>query len=317
VPTPNVPSEAAVARFRADLLKCGCTANQSYGICVSGGADSLALLLLAKAASLRIKAATVDHRLRAESADEARHVAAICAQLGVVHEILTLELPPESGNLSDWARTARYAALRNWAARAEIDLLMTAHHADDQLETMLMRLNRGSGVAGLAGVRARQADLCRPLLGWRKAELIEVVNACGIIAVDDPTNRDEAYDRARLRKYLAQVDWLDPKAAAMSAAAVAEANDALDWSVQQLIDAHLSGDESALTLALPDVPRELARRALIACIGRLNPSAKPRGDALDRLLATLQHGGTATLGGVKCSGGTRWCFTCAAPRRTK
>jgi tRNA(Ile)-lysidine synthase len=317
VPTPNVPSEAAVARFRADLLKCGCAVDQSYGICVSGGADSLALLLLAKAASLMIKAATVDHRLRAESGDEARHVAAICAQLGVVHEILTLERPPESGNLSDWARTARYAALRNWAAREKIDLLMTGHHADDQLETMLMRLNRGSGVAGLAGVRVRQADLCRPLLGWRKAELIEVVNACGIIAVDDPTNRDEAYNRARLRKYLAQVDWLDPRAAVVSASALAEANDALDWSVQQLLEEHLSGDETGLTLARPDVPRELARRALIACIGRLNPSAKPRGDALDRLLATLQHGGTATLGGVKCSGGTRWCFTCAAPRRTK
>lgn len=316
MPTPNAPPEQAIARFRADLLKCGCADDQTYGICVSGGADSLALLLLAKAASLKIKAVTVDHRLRPASATEAQHVAAICARLGVAHEIIVLG-SPDRGNLSDWARTARYAALRHWAEREHIDLLVTAHHADDQLETMLMRLNRGSGVAGLAGVRARQADLCRPLLGWRKAELVAVVTACGIAAVDDPTNYDEAYDRARLRKYLTKIDWLNPEAAAISAAALADANDALDWVVQGLLDGHLSNDESTLILTLPLVPRELARRVVTACILKLNPTAKPRGDAVDRLLATLQHGGIATLAGVKCSGGASWRFTRTAPRRTK
>jgi tRNA(Ile)-lysidine synthase len=314
--TPNAPPEQAVNRFRADLLKCGCGPDQTYGICVSGGADSLALLLFAKAASLKIKAATVDHRLRAESASEAQHVSAICTQLGISHEIMALGAP-DGGNLSDWARTARYAALREWAERESIDLLLTAHHADDQLETVLMRLNRGSGVAGLAGVRARQADLCRPLLGWRKAELVAVVSACGITAIDDPANYDYAYDRARLRKHLAKIDWLDPKAAAASAAALADANDALDWIVLRLLDEHLSNERTALVLMLPPIPRELVRRALLACIRKLNPAAKPRGDALDRLLATLQHGGVATLAGVKCSGGARWRFTDAAPRRTK
>jgi tRNA(Ile)-lysidine synthase len=316
VPTPNAPPEQAIARFRADLLKCGCADDQTYGICVSGGADSLALLLLAKAASLKIKAVTVDHRLRPASATEAQHVAAICTQLGVVHEIIALG-SPERGNLSDWARIARYAALRDWAVREHIDLLMTAHQADDQLETMLMRLNRGSGVAGLAGVRARQADLCRPLLGWRKAELVGVVNACEIAAVDDPTNYDEAYDRARLRKYLAKIDWLNPEAATISAAALADSNDALDWVVQGLLNEHLSNDGNTLILTLPHIPRELMRRVVTACILTLNPTAKPRGDALDRLLATLQHGDVATLAGVKCSGGARWRFTLAAPRRTK
>jgi tRNA(Ile)-lysidine synthase len=314
--TPNAPPEQAVARFRADLLKCGGTADQTFGICVSGGADSLALLLLAKAAALNIKAATVDHRLRPESGTEAQHVAAICAQLGVAHEIIALGAP-DSGNLSDWARNARYAALRDWAARTCVDLLITAHHADDQLETMLMRLNRGSGVAGLAGVRAWQTDLCRPLLGWRKAELISIVKDSGISAVDDPTNYDQTYDRARLRNHLSKINWLNPEAAAISASALAEANDALDWVVQNLLDKHLSGDDTKLTLTLPPIPRELARRAITACILKLNPAAKPRGDALDRLLATLQHGKIATLADVKCSGGASWCFTRAAPRRTK
>jgi tRNA(Ile)-lysidine synthase len=314
--TQNALPEQAVARFRADLLKCGCTLDQSYGICVSGGADSLALLLLAKATSLTIKAVTVDHGLRPESRAEAKSVAVICEQLGVSHEIVRLG-SPESGNLSDWARTARYEAFRIWAKRAHVDLLMTAHHADDQLETMLMRLNRGSGVAGLAGVRARQVDLCRPLLNWRKSELFAVVKACGLSAVDDPTNHNDAYDRARLRKKLAKIDWLDPQAATVSAAALADANDALDWMVQALLDKHLSGDEAILTLMLPPVPRELERRVVTACIRKLNPAAKPRGSALDRLLAKLQQGKVSTLSGIKCSGGTSWRFTCAAPRRTK
>lgn len=316
MPTPNVPPELTVTRFRADLLKCGCTADQVYGLCVSGGADSLALLLLARAMPLKIKAATVDHGLRAESGAEANHVAAICAELGVAHEILSLS-SPNKGNLSDWARSARYEALRTWAENEQVDLLLTAHHADDQLETMLMRLNRGSGVAGLAGIRARQADLCRPLLGWRKSELIALVKACGFAAVDDPTNYDEAYDRARLRKHLTKINWLNPEAAAVSAAALAEANEALDWVVQGLLDKHVWGDGSKVTLTLPPLPRELTRRIVSTCILKLNPAAKPRGDALDRLLATLQHGGVATLAGVKCSGGANWRFTRAALRRTK
>lgn len=314
--TPNAPPEQAVARFRSDLLKSSVTPDQILGICVSGGPDSLALLLLANAASLNIKAVTVDHRLRAESGTEAAYVAAICEQLGVAHEIIVLDTP-NNGNLSDWARTARYAALRDWAAREGVDILLTGHHADDQLETVLMRLNRGSGVAGLAGVRARQADLCRPLLGWRKAELVALVNACGIAAVEDPTNHDDTYDRARLRKHLAKVDWLDPHAASISAAALSDANDSLDWAVQNLLDQYLSGNQAALTFVQPDIPREFARRVLIACIWRLNPAAKPRSDEIELVLATLQRGEVATLAGVKCSGGTEWRFTRAAPRRTK
>lgn len=317
MPTPNAPPDAAVARFRADLLRCGCdTTDRAYGICVSGGPDSLALLLLAKAASLRIKAATVDHGLRPESRAEADFVARICTQLGVAHDILPLG-PAGRGNRSDWARTARYGALRDWAQREGLTALLTAHHADDQLETLLMRLNRGAGVAGLAGIRMRQADLCRPLLGWRKAELVEIVAVGGLAAVDDPTNRDDAYDRARIRKRLANADWLDPASAAISAAALAEANEALDWTTAMLLDTHLSADGAALRIALPPVPRELARRILTACIVRLNPAANPRGAALDRLLSGLQAGKTATLAGVKCSGGACWRFKHAAPRRTK
>ena len=313
MPTPNAPPDDALIRFRADVAKCGYEGGTA-GICVSGGPDSIALLLLANATIGPVKAATVDHRLRAESADEARFVGEICAQIGVPHEILPLG-PPEAGNRSDWARRARYGALRDWAARENIELLMTAHHADDQLETMLMRLNRGSGVAGLAGVRMRQADIGRPLLGWRKHELVAVVNACAITAIDDPTNYDDAYDRPRLRKALSNIDWLDPKAASLSAAALADANDALDWVAEGLFNSHNEADSSGLTIALPPLPTELTRRIVLACIKRINDQAAPRGAALDRLIEALHDNKIVTLAGVKCSGGTKWHFTREAPRR--
>jgi tRNA(Ile)-lysidine synthase len=314
VPKPNAPPDAAIARFRSDLLTCGCVTG-TIGICVSGGPDSLALLLLAHASVPSIKAATVDHDLRDASKGEAAFVADLCAQLGIAHVTLRLS-PPEGGNRSHWARTARYAALRKWKQQDAINMLMTAHHSDDQLETILMRLNRGSGVAGLAGVRARQADLCRPLLNWRKSELIELVAACGVQAIDDPTNYDDDYDRARLRKHLASADWLNPLAASVSAAALAEANDALDWAAARLLSEHGTVDETAIILMLPQLPRELVRRVTLACLTRINLNANPRGAALDRLIAQLHDAKTVTLAGVKCSGGECWRFTRAAPRRT-
>ncbi|HWU02750.1 MAG TPA: tRNA lysidine(34) synthetase TilS, partial [Novosphingobium sp.] len=178
------------------------------GVAVSGGPDSLALLLLAAAALPgRVMAATVDHGLRAESAAEAAEVARVCTQIGVSHA--TLAIAVADGNVQAQARAGRYAALAQWAQQAGVAALCSAHHADDQAETLLMRLNRGSGVAGLAGVRERglvpgtRLPLLRPVLGWRRAELAGVVAEAGFAAADDPSNRDDAYDRVRMRKALA------------------------------------------------------------------------------------------------------------------
>ncbi|MGB7655807.1 MAG: tRNA lysidine(34) synthetase TilS, partial [Novosphingobium sp.] len=183
------------------------------GLAVSGGPDSLALLLLAQVALPgRIAVATVDHGLRAESAVEAALVAQLCAALDVPH--LTLPVKLEPGNLQSQARAARYAALGEWLVREDLAALATAHHADDQAETLLLRLGRASGVAGLAGVRARGLvpgtglPLLRPLLGFRRSELGDVVAAAGWQAVDDPSNRDDRFDRARIRKAIAGADWL-------------------------------------------------------------------------------------------------------------
>ena len=251
------------------------------------------MLLLAYAAFPgRVQAATCDHRLRTESAEEARFVAALCAERGIPHAILTLDLPV-GGNVSNNARTARYAALEDWRAGRGLAHILTAHHADDQLETVIMRLNRGAGVGGLAGIRAVNGHVVRPLLGWRRSELAAIVADAGIAPVDDPSNRDDRYDRARLRKALADADWLDPLAVTRSAAACAEADDALD--------------------GLDD--RELVRRRVLAELRTVEPDLAPRGSQLDALIADLEAGRTTTLGNVLCSGGETWTFAPAPPRR--
>ncbi|MFM8542090.1 MAG: tRNA lysidine(34) synthetase TilS [Chakrabartia sp.] len=306
---------AATQRFTRDLAALLPNPTGRIGLAISGGPDSLALLLLAKASLPDIVAATVDHGLRPEAADEARFVAQICANLSVDHSILTLTNRP-AGNPSSWARQARYHALEDWGTAKKVRWLLTAHHADDQLETLLMRLNRGSGVAGLAGIRAQNKSVARPLLNWRKAELEDLVAQAGLQAVDDPSNRDARYDRARMRAALSKADWLDPVAAVRSASALASAETALDWTTQQLFNQRAEMGTGRITLDAADLPFELQRRLLIACLQTLNPSAAPRDDEVLRLLASLNTGQTATLAGVKCSGGAQWTFQPAPPPRT-
>ena len=171
-----------------------------FGIAVSGGPDSMALLDLAvQAWPGRVAAATLDHGLRAESAAEAAMVARWCAERRVPHATLAPETAV-SGNIQDWARRQRYAQLEAWRAGAGLDWILTAHHADDQLETLLMRLNRGSGVGGLAGVRARAGRVLRPLLTVRKAQLQAHADQAGLPYVLDPSNADPRFDRAADRK---------------------------------------------------------------------------------------------------------------------
>src|SRR5579862_6152007 len=159
---PIAANDPRVGRFRADLealTGTPPTLAARLGVAVSGGPDSTALLLLAAAAYPgMVAAATVDHRLRPESAAEAKQVAAISAWLGVPHETLVLEwdVPPRA-NLQSRARERRYEALSRWSARHGCAWLAVAHHVDDQAETLLMRLARGSGVRGAAGVRPVRA----------------------------------------------------------------------------------------------------------------------------------------------------------------
>lgn len=317
------PSPDLVVRFRRDLEALAGD-GEALAVAVSGGPDSLALLLLAHGAFPgRVRAATVDHGLRPESADEALAVAGLCARLEIPHRILAARVERAGEGLQAAARDARYAALARWMAEEGLGLLLTAHHGDDQAETLLMRLNRGSGVAGLAGVRASGPvpgggaglRLCRPLLGWRRRELEAIVAAAGLEAAQDPSNRDESYDRARLRRQMGEAPWLDAAALARSAALLAEAEAALDWTVGPLFEARTEAGEGAVALRPDGLPAELLRRLVLRCLRRVVPGASPRGEQLVSLIEHLRSGGTATLCGVKASGGEAWRFEAAPPRR--
>lgn len=309
---------ARAARFNDDLGALWPERKQ-LGLAVSGGPDSLALLLLAAAAHAgEIEAATVDHQLRPESAGEAEMVARVCAGLGVPHAILKVEVA--SGNVQSEARAARYAALAGWIEARSLVALATAHHADDQAETLLLRLNRASGVAGLAGARTRGAvpgteiPLLRPLLAWRKAELEAVVAEAGIAAAQDPSNADDRFDRARLRKALGEVDWLDIPAIAASAGNLADADAALDWAARREWAECVSAEGLGLTYR-PQAPRAIAMRVLTRLVAQLD-GEEPRGGAVARLFDALLAGRTASIGNLVARpslGG--WTFTKAPARR--
>jgi len=270
------------------------------GLAVSGGPDSLALLLLAKAAMReRIAVATVDHGLRPESASEAAMVAELCAAYGIPHEILKVKVP--AGNVQDKARMARYRALAQWLERRGLAALATAHHADDQAETLIMRLNRGSGVAGLAGVRAigkvpgTDFPLLRPLIGWRRAELAEIVTASGLEPVRDPSNEDPRFDRARIREALKEADWLDVAGVAASAGHLADAEGVIQWAVQREWAEAVKVGEGEIAYT-PVAPPMIRLRILAKAISLLG--VEPRLGAVARLVQRLQNGKDATLGGV-------------------
>ncbi len=286
----------------------------------------MALLLLADAAlDGAVEAATVDHGLRLESGAEAALVADLCRQMGVTHEIIRVDVA--AGNLQSAARMARYHALNAWAARRGLAALATAHHADDQAETLLMRLNRSSGLAGLSGIRAAGSApeggglLVRPLLDWRKAELLEIVTTAGVDFVADPSNQDDRFDRVAMRRNLAAADWLDAMAIARSARHLAEAECALNAMIDGIWSDAVTHENGACIYFPGRAPA--AGRAFIdkEIIGRIiGKDRGARGSEIARAVARLSRGEPATLGGKQAGVTTRegqiaWKFMAEAPRR--
>ncbi|HET6536388.1 MAG TPA: tRNA lysidine(34) synthetase TilS [Sphingomicrobium sp.] len=312
-------------RFRVDLDAL-IDPSARIGIAVSGGPDSLALLLLvAEVRPSGIEAATVDHALRPGSRVEAETVARICDRLGVPHAILTADWPEKPKTaIQERARAMRYRLLGEWARERGLAALATGHHLDDQAETLLMRLARGAGVRGLAGMRpiSRIPDgsivLVRPLLGWKHAELEAVCAAAGIEPIRDPSNEDDQFERVRVRRTLGDTDWLDAAAVAASAANLADADEALDWAVVLEWTRSVSVADEAIAYrpsgTPPEIRRRIVRRAILALA--TEGEGELRGRELDQLLATLAAGRTGTLRGVLCSGGDAWRFAKAPPRRS-
>ena len=316
------PGDEAVERFSRSLGK-HVKDDETVGLAVSGGPDSLALLLLAAAARPgRVEAATVDHDLRTGSRDEADMVAALCKQLGVPHKILTIpwEKTPTSG-IQEQSRARRYQMLGDWATAWGIAAIATAHHVEDQAETLLMRLVRGSGVRGLAAMRSsrkltEEIDLVRPLLGWTRRELADICDAAGVTPAVDPGNSDPQFERVRVRQMMASTKWLDPIGLANSATFLNQADAALRWSANQEWAKRVQDEDAILTFDPPGLPREISRRILRAIIMKLETEGKGeiRGADLERVLDAMRAGEKTTLRGVLCGGGKVWRFA-AAPER--
>lgn len=272
-------------------------------LAVSGGPDSVALMLLLAhwpaRARHEIAVATVDHGLRQGSAAEAEQVGGWAGALGFQHHLLKWEGEKPTTRIQERARAARYALLADCAKRIGADAIVTAHHADDQAETILFRLTRGSGVSGLAGMAARarcgDIDLLRPLLGLRKSALIEICEAAGRPYVTDPSNADDAYARVRLRKLAPALErlGLDADALLRLGARAARASEALDACAATLrARAVLEAGSEATRFdaaALREAPLELVQRLLAVEIARLAPGAQLRLERLERAALRLSE----------------------------
>nr|WP_240904308.1 tRNA lysidine(34) synthetase TilS [Rhodobacter sp. SGA-6-6] len=280
---------------------------------MSGGGDSVALLHLLRQAGHEVLAVTVDHGLRPESAVEAQLVAGRCRGWGISHHVLRWERSDIRGNLMDAARRARAGLIADWAAGQGLSAVALGHTADDQAETLLMGLSRAAGIDGLCGLRPewRQGGVTwlRPMLRIGRAELRGWLAAQGLPWVEDPTNADDRYLRARTRKALAALAplGLTAERLAESAAHLAQARAALDAAVAEAVPGVMTESAGALRVdaarfaALPaEIARRLAQAAVLWLSGADYP---PRAADLARFVAAIAGGKAATLAGCRLKDG--------------
>lgn len=288
---------AEIAAFFAPLKEA-----RGAVLAVSGGPDSVALMLLAAAWSGRRRCkfavATVDHGLRPESRREAEAVGGFAASLGLPHRILSWEGEKPGTRLQERAREARYGLLLRHAGEIGADHLLTAHHADDQAETILFRLLRGSGIAGLAGMRTatRRAGLVhlRPLLSYSKEALVSFCTARGQPYFCDPSNENFAFARTRLRHLLPILaeHGLDSGALLRLARRAERADAALD-SFAQKMRAALPAQRTDASFSAPvghlrDEPEEVLLRLVEQEIARVAGATPLRLDRLESLIGALR-----------------------------
>jgi len=290
-------------------------------LAVSGGPDSLALMWLmarwrrALSRGPRLVAVTVDHGLRAEAAREARDVQRLAERLGLEHRTLRWTGEKPKSGVPAAARTARYRLLAKAARAAGASHIVTAHTRDDQAETLLMRLLRGSGIAGLAAMtRESERDgvlLARPLLDVPKSRLIATLDKADIAYADDPTNRDPAFTRPRLRALLPALaqEGGDARALARLAARLGRANAAVevltDGAERYLA---LKGGAAVLANArgfdvdaFKTLPEEIRLRLLMRAINRFGGEGPAELGKVEALLAEIDRNLTETheQGGAK------------------
>jgi tRNA(Ile)-lysidine synthase len=298
-------------------------------VAVSGGADSMALTLLAdtwaRAQGGRVTALTIDHGLRRESADEARQVARWLKANRIRHRILRWSPPPapkgkggRMANLQAAARDARYDLLCGWCREHAVLHLLLAHHQDDQAETLLLRLARGSGLDGLAAMspltERAAVRLLRPLLSSSKAQLVGYLEARRQSWIDDPSNRDPANARVRMRHLLPRLaeEGMTVTRLAETAERLAQARVVVDGATNRLLAQAVAlypeGYLRLDTVALRSAEKAVGLRALARAIGCIGGATYgPRLARLTRLYEEIgRHAvGEPALGRGRTLGGCR------------
>ncbi|WP_052732132.1 tRNA lysidine(34) synthetase TilS [Devosia geojensis] len=298
--TPPLTDDAALGRLFAPVADRSC-----LGLAVSGGADSLALMLLAVrwAAALpkapRLIVYSVDHGLRAEAAGEVEFVLAEAAKLGLPARGLAWREGHPASGLQEAARAARYRLIGAAMAEDGGEVLLTAHHRDDQAETVLMRLAHGSGIEGLKGMESFSAvegvPIFRPLLDADPADLAALVAEAGLAPVVDPSNADTAYERVRWRAMLGPLRelGLDGETLARFARRMGQADKALAEIAEAAFESLvlLDGfgaarlDRAAFRALAPAIGIRVLSRVLNIVGGRQRPRALSQVERLAEALA--------------------------------
>lgn len=305
------------------------TCRQPLFTALSGGPDSSALALLAEAYAARHRhphtALIIDHGIRPDSAAEAIRVRERMRRRGIAAEILTVGAAAPATGLQAWARAMRYDLLLERVHR-EGGCLLLGHHAGDQAETVMMRLRRGSGLAGLGGMRSHVAragvDVLRPLLGVDPAHLAACCREHGLATETDPSNEDRRFERVRVRGELADMardGTALPERLGRLASAAAAIDDRLLALLARdgLLPAPAPSGHMAVPSGILDLPDLVRNRALAHIVRQIGaPEHVPSGRALARLGDRLAAGQAATVGGAKFSpdeGG--WLVTAEPGRR--
>lgn len=272
------------------------------GIAVSGGSDSVALMLLLAEWALYHKKTlhiyTVDHGLRPAAASEAQGVVKLAEKFGLSARVLRWEGPKPSTGVQAKARAARYDLIKHAMVEDDVHILTSAHHLEDQAETVLMRLAHGSGLNGLSAMRSNAVvagvDVFRPLLAVPKDVLSACVQLSGEVSVQDPSNADRHYERVRWRQMMPQLtaEGLNPLRLADFARRSARANDALAVYTQAAVrDVVAISPFGELTVSHADfcaLPEEIALRLLSHMVGWAGARARPFAlSPLENLLANL------------------------------
>jgi tRNA(Ile)-lysidine synthase len=295
-----------ITRSEAEALFAPLARFPRLALAVSGGPDSVALMQTMAwwaetlEAAPRLSVLTVDHGLRAGSRQEAQQVGSLASALGLRHAILPWEREESSvTNLQAKARAARYDLMAAYCHAQDIPALVTAHTQDDQAETFLMRLGRGSGLDGLAAIPQESAwagiAIFRPLLDVPKARLVATLEQAGIPFVCDPSNADPRFERARLRQRSDALSalGLTPEALALSARRLRRAREALDAAARDFLAKHSEVSEAGYAMldreALAAAPQEIALRAIGQLIAAIGGGETPVQLAkLEKLMAALE-----------------------------